>query len=222
MALLAGALILLLHYGGDLLVAGDPLPSHAQVAVALNGSIAGYIARRAEAMRLLESGAADHVMMSLPAGSYWGENIPEVAQRYFAERYGPSLARKVAYCVNSGDSTIEEAAALRKCLEQEEWRRIIVVTSLYHTRRARMVWRSTFARARPPFQLWIHGVQDADFRPHGWWRNRRYAKTWLFEMDKLAWESIFGAGPWKGPPVRVQLIVPQASIQASSGPGGNP
>jgi uncharacterized SAM-binding protein YcdF (DUF218 family) len=215
--LLACAAVLVLRYAGDLLVASDPLPAHAQVAVALNGSITGYVARRAEAVRLLQTGVVDHVMMSLPPSSYWGENIPNVAQHYFSERYGPKIAQKVVYCVNSANSTIEEAAALRQCLEQEDWRKIIVVTSDYHTRRARMIWRSALAKADPPFELCMHGVLDADFHPRGWWCRRRYVKTWLFETSKLLLESIFGAGPWKGANVKVQLVTPEASPASRGG-----
>jgi uncharacterized SAM-binding protein YcdF (DUF218 family) len=216
LALLACAIILVLRYGGDLLVGTDRLPAHAQVAVALNGSITAYVARRAEAMRLLKSGLVDHAMMSLPPGSYWGENIPQVAQHYFATRYGPAIAQKVAYCVNSANSTIQEAAALKQCLQQAGWRQVIVVTSIYHTRRGRMIWRKTLAGSTPPFQLWMHGVVDADFRPQGWWRRRRYAKTWLFETSKLLWEFAFGAGPWKGTRVKGQLVTAEPAGPSSS------
>jgi uncharacterized SAM-binding protein YcdF (DUF218 family) len=209
LALVALATILVLRYGGDLLVGTDPLPAHAQVAVVLNGSITGYVARRAGAMRLLESGVVDHVMMSLPPTSYWGEDIPQIAQQYFARQYSPALAQRVVYCVNLANSTIQEASALKQCLQEAAWREVIVVTSVYHTRRARMIWRKTLAGSKPPFQLWMHGVVDADFRFEGWWRRRRYAKTWLFEMSKLPWESVFGAGPWKGKAVKGQLVTPR-------------
>jgi hypothetical protein len=200
--------VLVLRYGGDLLIATQALPVHAQVAVPLNGSIAGFVARRAGAMSLLLKGVVDHVMISLPPDSYWGEDIPQVAQRYFSERFGPGVAQKIVYCVNSADSTIEEAAAVKGCLEQEGWRHIIVVTSLYHSRRAGIIWRSTLGHADPHFELWVDGVVDADFHPQGWWRHRRYAKTWFFEAYKLVFESIMGAGPWKGPPVKTRLIGP--------------
>jgi hypothetical protein len=76
LTLVACAVILVFRYGGYLVVGTDPLPAHAQVAVVLNGSLIGYVARRSEAMRLLKIGVVDHVMMSLPPGSYWGEDIP--------------------------------------------------------------------------------------------------------------------------------------------------
>jgi DUF218 domain len=207
--LLGLAVLLVLSYGSDLLVKTGPLPAHAQVAVVLNGSITGYVARRAEAIHLLESGVVEHVMMSLPPGSYWGEDIPKIAQQYFAAHYGPSVAQKVVYCVNSANSTIQEAAALKQCLQKEDWRQVIVVTSIYHTRRARMIWRNALASANAPFKLWVHGVVDGDFHPQDWWRRRGYAKTWFFETYKLCWESIFGAGPWKGSAVKGQLIIPE-------------
>jgi uncharacterized SAM-binding protein YcdF (DUF218 family) len=197
LAAVALGLASLLCFGGYLLVASEPLPQHAQVAVMLDGSLAGVRARRAEAMRLLGEGKVDQVMLSLGETTYWGESLPEVAHRYLTKQYGPALADQVVVCIAEVSSTAEEAEALRPCLEQHGWRSIIVVTSNYHTRRARKIWRETLAKANPPFILTVHGVFDGDFQPRGWWRQRTYAKTWLLEVTKLAWASIFGIHVWK-------------------------
>jgi hypothetical protein len=218
---IVSAVALFLRYGGRWLVATNPLPAHAQVAIALQGSITGFVARRTEVMRLLERGVVDYAMVSMPPASYWGENIPQVAQHYFSQTYGPRIAQRVVYCVSDADSTMQEAVALKDCLEEHGWRQVIVVTSVYHTRRTGMIWRSTLDKADPHFQLWIRGVVDADFHPRRWWRNRRYAKTWFFETYKLVWEYVFGSGPWRGVPVKAELVLPSSARQALAGDSGH-
>ena len=197
--LASGVIALALHFGGALLVVYDPLPLHAEVAVMLDGSTNAVEARRSEAMRLAKDGVVDHVMLSIGQISYWGESIPEVAHRYLERNYGPTLASRVAFCPmdDNVNSTAEEAIVLEDCLEQRGWRSVVVVTSNYHTRRARKIWRATLAPARPPFAVSVVGVPDGDFQPSGWYRTRRYAKTWVEEMAKLIWVSVVGIERWK-------------------------
>jgi hypothetical protein len=188
--------LMVLRYGGFWLVKTDLLPAHAQVAVMLNGSVKGIIARRAGAIRLLERGVVDHVMMSMESVSVWGQNMPQVARDYFLSTYGPQVADRVVFCFQDTDSTVDEALGLRQCLEQRNWRSVIVVTSKYHTRRAGFIWRKEFRGANPRFKIWVYGVDDPEYSPAGWWRKRRYAKTWLLESAKLIWTYCFGRGPW--------------------------
>ncbi len=203
---IACVVILLLRFGGDILVHTDPLPHHADVAVVLNGSAPGVRARTQGAVRLLEQGVVDYVMASVPPTTYWGESVPEVAHHYFAEHFGPQVADRVVFCVANTHSTIQEAGALRECLESRGWRNVIVVTSNYHTRRAGRIWRAALAHASPPFKIDMDGVADGSFQPRGWWRQREYVKTWLLEISKLIWESIFGLGPWKSVPARGRVV----------------
>ena len=198
--------VLLLRFGGEMLVRTDSLPSHAQAAIVLNGSAAGVAARIQAAVELLKRGVVDCVMISIPPTNYWGENLPAVANHYFEKRFGGAIANRTVYCVSDAGSTFEEAHALGQCLRSGGWNRVIIVTSNYHTRRARRIW--ALAHADSHFQLYVDGVADGDFKPKGWWRNRGYAKTWLLEATKLAWESVFGPGPWKSAPSRGTLVEP--------------
>lgn len=184
---LLGATLFALRFGGSFLVAPDPLPGRAQVAVALAGSVGAEEARRAEALRLLQVGRADHVMLSVGKVWFWGEWMPDLARRYLAKKYGEEMAKRVVLCEMNADSTAEEVRALLGCLRERGWRSVIVVTSNYHTRRARLIWRRVVADAHPPFTVAVHGVSDGDFEASGWWRRRRHAKTWLLEITKLVW-----------------------------------
>jgi len=189
--LIAGGVGLLLRCGGALLVVSDPLPDHSQVAVVLSGSARGEAARRTEALRLLQAGTTDYAMLDVADVTYWGVSTVELAQRYIQNLQPPGLAPRVILCVVDPrvDSTAEEAAAFLPCLEKHGWRSVVVVTSNYHTRRARMIWKATLAHANPLFRLAVRGVPDGEFAARGWWRKRLWAKTWLLEFTKLLWTS---------------------------------
>ena len=68
----------------------------------------------------------------------------------------------------------------------------LVVTSNYHTRRARLVWEGALKDTQPGFQVSIRGVSDGSFEARGWWRHKIYAKTWILEVTKLIWTYCFG------------------------------
>lgn len=202
--LILGAVGLVLRLGGYLLVARDPLPPHAQVAISLSASLSERMAREAEAVRLIKDGLTDYALLSIAQVSYWGEPAPELARHYLDRTYPPWIANRVFLCVQEVHSTIEEALVVRHCLEEHGWRSIIVVTSNFHTRRAGMIWRRVLGGAHPPFSMSVWGVDDGVFEPDGWWRNRLYAKTWLLELTKLIWSSLFD---WPGPGLLVRREV---------------
>ena len=133
---------------------------------------------------MLQRGLTDYVLVSVPGNTYWGQWVPDMARRFIDKQYGSELARRVVLCESESDtnSTEGEAVELERCLEARGWRSIIVVTSDYHTRRARIIWRRMLTKADPPFQLSVRGVTDDDFQVRAWWRQRRYAKTWLLEL----------------------------------------
>ncbi len=189
LSLLAGALVAvaLLAFGGKLLVSPDPLPADADVLVVLMGSDRAGQARREEALRLFREGRARNLAISAAQVKFWGEWVPDLMRRYLERAYGKEEADRAVLCPNNADSTLEEAQALRPCLEAHGWHSVIVVTSNFHTRRARHIWHGVFEGAPAPVRVFVHGVDDGDFEPDGWWRNRRYAKTFLFEAAKLAW-----------------------------------
>ncbi len=181
----------LLLWGKDLLIASDPLPEHFDAAIVLQGSIAAEKVRIAGAMGLLQSGRAIRAMVSVPRESYWGQSIPPVARSYLARTYGDNLAVLTDFCELGGevDSTLQEAQALSPCIREHGWRSIVIVTSSYHTRRARIVWRR-IVRSEPSIHVWIDGVTDPEFQ-QPWWRHRQSAKIWVLETTKLIW-TVFG------------------------------
>lgn len=186
---LGGLLVFgLLHWGGYLLIATDPLPADVEVAVALQGSIQDEKLRIAAAMSLLRSDTAQRVLLSVPRESYWGQSLPPIARQYLEKQYGQPLASRVDFCETGPevDSTEEEAQSLIGCIKEHNWKEILVVTSNYHTRRAGIIWRRAVRRELPSAQVYVYAAADPDFTPEGYWRHRRSLKTWFMESLKLA------------------------------------
>jgi uncharacterized SAM-binding protein YcdF (DUF218 family) len=192
--LLAAAVIIalgLLRWGGSLLIASDAPPGHVDAAIVLQGSMVAEKARIGGAMDLLRRGLADRALLSVPKKSYWGQSIPPLARSFLQQNYG-DLATRVDFCETDAavNSTVQEAQALRPCIQQQRWRSIVIVTSNYHTRRAEKLWRRV-ARQNPELGIWVEGVTDPEFE-QPWWRHRQSAKLWLLESSKLVWTMLGG------------------------------
>ncbi len=181
-----------LIYGRRILVAGSRMPERAEVLVVLAGSTEATRVRHGEALRLLAAGLADHVMLSVRRGFYWGEWLPDLVRRYLLQEYGPQLASKHVICEMTANSTGEEAHDLGRCLAQHGWNDVVVVTSDWHSRRATWIWQMLAKSSDPPLQVTVHGVPDGDLDATRWWRTRRSAKTWIMEFMKIIWFLVEG------------------------------
>lgn len=97
--------------------------------------------------------------------------IADLMRRDLTERGVPADA--ILAFSNTGANTREEAYAVRSLLREKKWTRVIVVTSSYHTRRARYIWRRA---AGPEMQVRVVAARDADFDPRSWWQSRQGLK----------------------------------------------
>jgi uncharacterized SAM-binding protein YcdF (DUF218 family) len=75
-------------------------------------------------------------------------------------------------------NTLEEAEGLRVLISQKGWRRILLVTSDYHTRRARYIFRKVLP---DNVSLEVVGASSADFEPASWWESRQGRKAFFLE-----------------------------------------
>ena len=74
--------------------------------------------------------------------------------------------------------TVEEAEALRVLVVQKGWRRVLLVTSNYHTRRARFIFRKVLP---DNVSLAVAGAADPQFNPSNWWESRQARKAFFLE-----------------------------------------
>ncbi len=103
--------------------------------------------------------------------------IAELMEHDLIERGVPK--DKILRFPQDGDSTQDEAEALAKLAKQKKWHSAIVVTSNYHTRRARYIFRRVFPQG---VQVRIASARDGDFDPETWWEKRKSTKLFMREI----------------------------------------
>lgn len=153
-------------------------PEKSDVILVLAGETA-Y--RPARALELLQQGYAPSVLMDVPAtGSIYGIPVLQLAERYVDQL---PRAGQVRICPIVGLSTRDETRDVAKCLDHEEARRILIVTSEFHTRRA----LSIFRHEMPGRSFSIAAAYDTTQFGVRWWSHRQWAKTLVDEWMRMAW-----------------------------------
>lgn len=112
--------------------------------------------------------------------------ISELMSHDLIERGVPK--ERVVLFPQDADNTREEAEALKVLIAQKGWKSVIIVTSNYHTRRARYIFRRVFPSTA---KVAVASARDADFDPSNWYQHPRAVKR--FEQE------VFGlfAAHWK-------------------------
>lgn len=113
--------------------------------------------------------------------------IAELIEHDLIERGVPK--DKIIRVAHDADNTREEAKTLAQVAKQKKWRSVIVVTSNFHTRRARYIFSHVFA---DDAKIRITGARDGDFDPERWWEKRISVKELAREMAGLLvaiWEQ---------------------------------
>jgi len=151
-----------------------------------------YADRATRAAELFREGKAPLIVAS---GRRLRPNasIAELMEHDLVERGVPR--DKILRFPHDSDSTREEAQALRKLASERKWRSAIVVTSNYHTRRARYIFLRVFPQQ---MEVRVASARDGDFDPEHWWEKRKSIKELMREFAGMAvaiWES--GSGDEK-------------------------
>lgn len=173
----------LMRFAGETWVVDEPA-AHADAILVL-GDDNFYADRATHAADLFRHGVAPVVVAS---GRRLRPNagIVELMEHDLAERGVPK--DKIIPCVHDADNTREEALALAHLAAAQHWKSVIIVTSNYHTRRARYI----FSRVFPPgVAIRVASAKDGDFDPENWWENRKSTKLFGREVLGLAvsmWE----------------------------------
>lgn len=87
------------------------------------------------------------------------------------------------------NSTRGEARVNIKLLESKGARSFILVTSDYHTARAREVYAPLVRKDR--MTMYVYPAQDRSIKIEGWWKDRESAKNIILEFQKTLWYKIF-------------------------------
>ena len=81
---------------------------------------------------------------------------------------------------HQADSTVEECIVLESECRKRGIRKLLLVTSEFHTGRARRILR----RVAPQLEVRAVGSRTAAYDPDSWWKNRPSRKIWLLEASK--------------------------------------
>jgi uncharacterized SAM-binding protein YcdF (DUF218 family) len=115
-----------------------------------------------------------------------GAGIAELMEHDLIERGVPR--DKIVRFSHDADSTLEEAQGLVRLAKEKKWHSVIVVTSNYHTRRARYIFRRVFPQG---MEIRMASARDGDFDPELWWEKRKSIKQLTREIAAMAvalWE----------------------------------
>ena len=192
-ALAALALVLLFAAGYALVNAGrflthqDPLEK-ADAIYVLAGS---FVDRPLEAARLHGEGWAPLIVMgygiqesgieALAKAGVVAPTTEDIARDLLIRAGTPPAA--IQMTPRAHDNTADEAQTVRELILQRGWRRLIVVTSPYHLRRARYAFerelQGTGAR------VIMRGTRFEAIDPGAWWTERADIRWMLSELPKL-------------------------------------
>ena len=173
----------ILRFAGETWVVEDPLNRADAIIVLSDDNF--YADRATHAADLYRHGMAPVVVASgRRLRPYAG--IAELMEHDLIERGVPK--DKIVRISHNAENTREEAQVLAQQALERKWRSVIVVTSNYHTRRARYIFLHVFPAQT---QVRVSGAQDGDFDPQHWWQARTSLKEFTRELAGMAvaiWE----------------------------------
>ncbi len=141
--------------------------------------------RAGRAAELFQAGVAPRLIASgRRLRPYAG--VAELIEHDLIDRGVPQEA--ILRFPQDGDNTLEEAQALLPFISSHKWNRVIVVTSNYHTRRARYIYKRVFPAT---IEVRVAGARDVSYDPSNWWYSRKGLKIFFTEaigMIVAAWQ----------------------------------
>jgi uncharacterized SAM-binding protein YcdF (DUF218 family) len=126
-------------------------------------------------------------------------------------------AAYVVKLTHRADNTKDEAAEVAKLVDARHWKRIMIVTSNYHARRARFIYGRTLPSV---VTFRVSGARDSEFDPTRWWQTRRGQKLFFTELAGYIvarWELRAVSSPGNGASSIVFAVLAAGSPQVASG-----
>jgi uncharacterized SAM-binding protein YcdF (DUF218 family) len=157
----------------------DDGAAKADIAVVLAGDYWGH--RLTKGAELVRQGYVPRVLVSGPPGFY-GCNEADAAIRFAVAKGYP--AEWFIPLHHNGLSTLEESDAVLDDLKQRKIVSFLLVTSNYHTARARRIYLAAERRRGGGPDLRVVASGDEFFTTANWWRNRESRKTVFLEWTK--------------------------------------
>jgi LPXTG-motif cell wall-anchored protein len=132
----------------------------------------------------------------------------EVVRRVLRARGVPDGA--VVTLPGAVERTQDEAWALARFLDEEPGATVAVVTSDFHTRRARMLFRREVGSHID--RVHFVAAPTDGFGADDWWRCEEGAATYLLEYFKLAYYGLTGERSWQAVVLGIVLAIAGAVV----------
>jgi uncharacterized SAM-binding protein YcdF (DUF218 family) len=166
-------------FAGRTLVSDHPEKSDVIVVLAGDSQDARY--RRG--MELLRAGYGNHLFLDASSDSSYFGHTPAQYADAFLKQDAKEMAAQVSVCPFEEDSTDTETRFVARCLEPLHPASVLLVTSDWHTARA----RSVFMRRLPKYHWSAAAAADDRLFGTHWWSHREWAKTTFQEWLKVIW-----------------------------------
>jgi uncharacterized SAM-binding protein YcdF (DUF218 family) len=168
-------------------------PENADLIVILRGG--SNFARLVTAFRLYESGYADKIYISKSLGDNntgWsieklGIHLPtgQEQMEYVLRELGVSATNIILGHEKPGGGTLGESIRIKKIVKALNVKKMILVTSWYHTRRVRLIYSNVFSNTGVQPIIIAAKKEYSKSSPLNWWKCRYQAMAVLEEFGKL-------------------------------------
>src|ERR1700678_2805854 len=173
-AVLYFARVPLLRLAGEFWVVDEP-PETSDVIVLLSGDN-DDAERATRAASLFKSGMAPRVLATGRALRSYATTT-DLMKRDLVE-HGVAADAIVPF-THKADDTRDEATAVCEFVASHGWKKILLVTSNYHTRRAQYIYEHALPSSD---QLLTVAAPDSDYDPNYWWKTRTGVKIFFHEL----------------------------------------
>ena len=108
-------------------------------------------------------------------------DLSELTEHDLIERGVPK--EKIVRFPNDAESTIDQVRLVSQFAAEHNWRKLVVVTSNYQTRRTRYIFEKI---APAGTEVSIASARDGDFDPEHWWEKHKSVKDFLGELTRCS------------------------------------
>ena len=171
---------------GEFLISEEAPRQADAILVLAGGSETG--GRLQRAVELMNQGFAPRLILS-GVDIAWRTNYADINRAHAKALGVPD--EQLLVVRHDAHSTLDEAKAVLAALKPNEIKRLIVVTSDFHTRRAALIYRRLTKSLG--IETSIVAARDFNFDPHHWWTRPRDRKMVLEEYPRLFWYYTVGA-----------------------------
>jgi uncharacterized SAM-binding protein YcdF (DUF218 family) len=163
----------LLRLAGQIWIVDDA-PQRSDAIIVLGGD--NYQAdRAARAAEEFKAGMAPTVVASGEFLRTYASSA-EFTERDLTERGVPT--EDIIKLTHRAADTLEELVIIERLAVEKNWKKVLIVTSNYHTRRTQMLSDKLFP---PGIAVRIISAPDSDYNPDDWWQHRIGQKLFFHE-----------------------------------------